>query len=281
MLIFSESGRLGNQIFQYVALRTLCKENETLLLLGFNELQSTFTNLNAQVINENTHRLERAIYYRLYPRLQFLAQKRIITTINEDHKSGAIITNNGLLNKIALVKNSYFQGQKFFNPQIANSLKIKPESLTSAQKQLQFIVEGRTPIFVHVRRGDYLGWPDKNEPAVLPASYYLQCINIINSKVSNPFFIFLSDDYYYIKDIFSHLENSYISQGTALEDFAIMNLCKGGILSASTFTWWGSYFAKMSYPDSIFLAPKHWAGHRKKEWYPRYIQSDFLTYINV
>ena len=75
--------------------------------------------------------------------------------------------------------------------------------------------------------------------------------SVINSKINDPFFIFLSDDYWYIKDIFSHLTNSYISQGTALEDFALMSLCQAGILSASTFSWWGSYFAKKSCSENV------------------------------
>ena len=280
MLFFNESGRLGNQIFHYFALASICEKNEQIILFGFKDLQEIFDGLQAKIINQNSPRLERAFYYRLYPRLQILSQKRIITTIREDPKSGAILTENGLLNQIKLVKESYFQSQIFFDSQLTNSLKIKQKFLIPAQKKLQAIAPGRTSIFVHVRRGDYLGWPNKKQPAVLPASYYLKSIDVINSKINDPFFIFLSDDYWYVKDIFSHLANSYVSEGTTLEDFAIMSLCKGGILSASTFAWWGSYFAHKNY-GGIFLAPKYWAGHRNKEWCPKHIRADFLSYLDV
>lgn len=281
MLFFHQSGRLGNQIFQYLSLMSMCREGEGLIIFGFKDLQEIFDGLQAKIINQDSPRLERAFYYRLYPRLQILSQRKIIATINEDCKLGVVLTENGLLNQIKLVKESYFQSQRFFDSQLANSLKIKPKSLISAQQKLQAIAQGRTPIFAHVRRGDYLGWPNKKQPAVLPASYYLKSIDVINSKINDPFFIFLSDDYWYIKDIFSHLTNSYISQGTALEDFALMSLCQAGILSASTFSWWGSYFAKKSCSEALFLAPKYWAGHRQKEWYPKFIESDFLTYVDV
>lgn len=281
MLFFHESGRLGNQLFQYLALMSMCKKKENVILFGFKDLQAVFDGLQAKIINQNSPRLERAFYYRLYPRLQILSEKKIIATINEDHELGTILTKKGLLNQIKLVKESYFQSQTFFDSQQANLLKIKPEFLIPAQQKLQVLAEGMTPIFVHVRRGDYLGWPNTKHPAILPATYYLQSINIINSKVSDPFFIFLSDDYWYVKDIFSYLTNSYISQGTASEHFVLMSFCQGGILSASTFGWWGSYFAKKSCSKGIFLAPKYWAGHRQKEWYPKYIESDFLTYVDV
>jgi hypothetical protein len=61
MLIFKESGRLGNQIFQYAALRSLCEEKEKLFLLGFNDLKLTFNGIDAKIININNSRLYREI----------------------------------------------------------------------------------------------------------------------------------------------------------------------------------------------------------------------------
>ena len=49
MIISKGSGRLGNQLFQYAALRTLCEQNEKLvLLLGFDDLQKAFDGINAK-----------------------------------------------------------------------------------------------------------------------------------------------------------------------------------------------------------------------------------------
>ena len=116
------------------------------------------------------------------------------------------------------------------------------------------------PIFIHIRRGDYVKWPSREKPAVLPASYYHKCIDLIRSKISNPFFIFMSDDPCYVEDIFGDVKNSFISKFSLNEDFAIMTQCRGGILSASSFSWWAAYFSNLQHPHSHFLGPKYWAG---------------------
>ena len=65
------------------------------------------------------------------------------------------------------------------------------------------------------------------------------------------------------------------------EDFVLMTQCKGGILSASSFSWWGAYLAKQKYSGTFFLAPKYWAGHRQKRWYPESMKSSFLDYVEI
>lgn len=177
----------------------------------------------------------------------------------------------------------YFQGESFFDPKVITSLTLKPELLAYAQKILNDEVpDGKIPIFVHIRRGDYVSWPSKEHPAILPASYYRKCLKIVQAKIPNSFFIFTSDDPFYIKDVFGDLENSsYISQGSSYEDFALMTQCQGGILSASSFAWWAAYLARFHNGDGIFLAPKHWCGHRLGYWYPVFIKSSFLNYVEV
>lgn len=278
MLIFKESGRLGNQIFQYAALKTLCKNGETLVILGFEDLQTAFNGIDAKIINSHSPRWERSLYYRLYRIGESLSQKKIVTRIEESKELPQVIYNRGLLKRLVFVAESYFQSEPFFKREVITSLTLKPQLLASAQKLLNRITNGKIPIFVHIRRGDYLRWPNKEYPAVLPASYYQKCIHILQSKIQNPFFIFTSDDPFYVKDVFGDLKNSYIAQGSSMEDFALMTQCQGGILSASSFAWWAAYFAHVNHGEGIFIAPKYWGGHRLGYWYPRYIESNLLTY---
>lgn len=84
--------------------------------------------------------------------------------------------------------------------------------------------------FIHIRRGDYIKWPSREYPAVLPLEYYKKGINKIQSMYPDAFFIFCSDDIYYVQDIFSNMPNSFISNGTLSEDFALMSLCDGGTI---------------------------------------------------
>ncbi|QSV72545.1 MAG: hypothetical protein HEQ20_19580 [Aphanizomenon flos-aquae KM1D3_PB] len=283
MLIFQESGRLGNQLFQYAALKSLSQSDEKLILLGFSDLESTFDGIEAKIINSNNPRLERSIYYRIYHQLNIFSNRRILVRIGESYQENKhqITQRQGIFNSIKFVEQSYFQDQSLFSPKNIKTLTFKSSLLFSVNSLLEVISPSNTNIFVHIRRSDYLSWPSKNSPAVLPASYYRKCINIIRSQVANPFFIFTSDDPFYVKDIFSDLNNSYISRGSSIEDFTLMSHCSGGILSASSFSWWSAYFAKSYNSNGIFLAPKFWAGHSVKSWFPQTIESDFLTFVDV
>jgi len=279
VFIFKESGRLGNQLFQYAALRTLCPKEQQLILLGFEALQLVFYGVNAKIINGGSSKLERSLYYRFYQYADTLSQKGIFSRIRESSESPSIHESKGLLKTVKFVEKSYFQSESCFDLNSIESLLLKPELLNSAKKVIEASTKGKTPIFIHVRRGDYLRWPSKASPAILSASYYQTCINIVQSRILNPFYIFTSDDPFYIKDIFGDLENSYISYGSTSEDFALMTQCSGGILSASSFSWWAAYFAQLQGSGKLFIAPKYWAGHREQIWYPEFIESNFLTYV--
>jgi hypothetical protein len=283
MLIFQESGRLGNQLFQYAALKTLCQSDEKLLLFGFNELELTFDGIDAKIINGNSPRYERRLYYRGYSSLDWLSHKGLITRISERYQLDKyeLTQKKGLFNSIRFVEKAYFQKESLFNREVVKNLVFKDSILGDTKYLLDTIAPSNIKIFIHIRRGDYLFWPSKNNPALLPASYYKKCIDIIRSKISDPFFIFTSDDPFYVEDIFSDLKNSYISRQSSIEDFALMSYCHGGILSASSFSWWAAYFAHLNHPNGIFLAPKYWGGHPVKSWYPPNIESNFLIYIDV
>lgn len=283
MLIFRQSGRLGNQIFQYSALRALCQDNEELILLGFEDLQSVFNNINAKIINSKSSKLEQSLYYRIYNCMDSLSQKNIITRIHESRASSKepeLIYNSALFEGVKFIAESFFQYQSSFDKEVILNLSINEKLLVIAKEFLN-ISHSNTPIFVHIRRGDYLKWPNCHEPAVLSATYYRICIDIIQSKISNPFFVFTSDDPFYVKDTFGDLKNSFVSSFSSFEDFVIMTQCQGGILSASSFSWWAAYFSQLQHTDSTFLAPKYWAGHRSESWYPPFIESGFLKYVNV
>lgn len=283
MILFREYGRLGNQIFQYAALRTLCKDNEKLILLGFEDFQSVFSGVNARLVNRNSPRFEKSLYYRFYNRLDILSRAHIIARIKEYDMPGEqpeIIYSSALFDGIKFVDTSFFQYESAFDKQVISKLTIKEDLLVFAKDFLNTVYPC-TPVFVHIRRGDYLSWPTAQNPAILPASYYHSCLNTIKSLIAKPFFIFLSDDPYYVKDIFPDLEDSFISKFSSSQDFVIMTQCQAGILSASSFSWWAAYFASLQYSNSTFLAPKYWAGHRSRKWYPPLIQSSFLTYVDV
>jgi Glycosyl transferase family 11 len=283
MLIFRESGRLGNQIFQYAALRSLCKEKEKLLLLGFSDLDATFDGINAKIINIDSPKFERSLYYKSYPHLDWLSVKGLIGRVSEKEQTNQyeLVQKQGFFNSIKFVEQAYFQNKNLLCQEAIKKLIFKSSLSSNTKILLKTISPSRTNIFVHIRRGDYLFWPSKENPAILPDSYYKECIDIICSKIYNPFFYFTSDDSFYVENTFSDLKDSYISQGSSIEDFALMSHCHGGILSASSFSWWAAYLAHSNHPNGIFLAPEYWAGHSLNSWFPSTIKSQFLNYIKT
>ena len=279
MLIFREAGRLGNQLFQYAALRTLASPKETLVLLGFKDLQEVYYGINAKIVNSNSPKIERIFYYRLF---EFLIRSKFSCSFREsfDVDYPAITYSHRYLRPITVVENSYFQNESQFTNAAIDSLKQREEHLNHAETILDTYDKSKVPIFVHVRRGDYLKWPSKEGPAILSADYYRKCMKIVQSRLLNPLFIFVSDDPFYAKDLFGDWENVYVSEGSPAEDFVLMTKCKGGILSASSFSWWAAYFSFGQNDSTIFLAPEYWIGHRSATWHPKFIKSSFLEYVS-
>jgi hypothetical protein len=64
-------------------------------------------------------------------------------------------------------------------------------------------------------------------------------------------------------------------------DISLMSLCNGGILSASSYSWWASFFIKIKKVNSVtFVAPNYWMGRKLEKWIPsRGIKSDWIHYL--
>ncbi|WP_161794833.1 alpha-1,2-fucosyltransferase [Desulfonatronum thioautotrophicum] len=284
MIIFFEHGRLGNQLFQYAALKKYAGK-EKICLIGFDDLRDTFDGLDAVFPLRN--------YSLLYKILQRFGRRffncvlpatRLFTTLEQEvlEDGISIRVKKGLINKIKYCVTGYFQSEKVFSDSFISNLHIKLTAKISAGNILKAIPQKCSHIFfVHVRRTDYLKWPTQEYPAVLPADWYIRCIDKILAKYPQAYFVFCSDDVHYVQDVFGYLPNSYISSGDLAQDFAIMTMCHGGILSASSFAWWATYFAKSKNPDGLFLAPLYWAGHRNGQWYPPHIKASFMEYVDV
>ena len=154
MFLFKESGRLGNQLFQYAALKTLSKSDQRLILYGFEDLQSAFDGIDAIFVNSRTTRLKRAIYNRLYLYAEKYLRENIFDRLIESKVEPKGILSPGLTDRLTFVEKSFFQSETFFDQKVIASLRLKPELLDKAQDTLGSVPEGKVPIFVHIRRGD-------------------------------------------------------------------------------------------------------------------------------
>ena len=116
-------------------------------------------------------------------------------------------------------------------------------------------------VSVHIRRGDYtkkINMP-KGYNEELLKNYYFRALRYMKAKLENPIFYFFSDDIEWCKRTFG-LKNQYIflSRNTpngAIVDLFGISFCKNGIMSPSTFSWWGNWLREPT-DDGIVILPK-------------------------
>ena len=266
MLIFFSEGRLGNQLFQYAFLNAQAKDDEIIFSFNMTDLIQFFEieNTNFKQITPNRYL---TFFIRLFVRgvfLKFLVWLKIISFLRQDRNLTSVLPSynisKGFL-PITLVNTDFFQSEKFFSEKKLN-ISLKSKYVIKAKSFLNSIPNGYNKIFIHVRSGDYKSEKYLGQVGIdLPINYYFNAIEIIKSKFSKPFFIFLSDDVDYVTYCFAKVPNKIISKNSLAVDMGIMSLCDGGICSNSSFSWWGAYF--MNSKQSIIM-PKYWYGWKQK-----------------
>lgn len=287
MLIFLADGRLGNQIFQYAFLKAISKKNEQIVCLNMRMFFESF-DFDKHGIWHSSNRYIYHLFRKVIVPLLIrpLCTARVINYIEQkrDVSSRPLPDweeKKGLLPCIRYVNTDFFQSETFFDQdqKYILDLQIKEEYLSEARRFLSNISENYTMVFVHIRRGDYISESFMGERGInLPKSYFEDAINLIKEKVKNPFFIFLSDDPSYVKDCFQEVEPKIISNNSMQVDLAIMTLCKAGIISNSSFSWWGAYL--MNKKDLV-IAPRYWYGWKQQiESHPG-IQPSFSIILDI
>jgi hypothetical protein len=286
MIIIHENGRLGNQLFQYCALRNFQKK-DALFLFGMKSLKSIFDGLEIEQGKWLEWDCEGKVFRIGKFILTILAKKLHLIGLIREHKTtsgSCIVTDSGLLKNIYYCeKDSFFQSEELVVDSVTGTLHLKRNLLDQAEHIFMGFPPDRSEtFFVHVRRGDYINWPSKSSPAVLPFRWYQEQMDLIRSKFAKPFFVVVSDDGPYADEMFTMYPDVFVSHENEEIDFVLMTLCAGGgILSASSFAWWAAYFARRNSERAVFVAPLYWAGHRKGSWEPESIKTSWLNYAEV
>lgn len=116
---------------------------------------------------------------------------------------------------------------------------------------------------IHVRRGDYLLYPDKHP--VITEQYLDQAIAYMAQIVGITQFLVFSDDIEFCKEwiasqVYCGVTFDYSEGRTEKEDLELMSGCEHHIISNSTFSWWGAYLDKN--PNKIVVSPSkdNWFG---------------------
>ena len=166
----------------------------------------------------------------------------------------------------------YFTTEKYF----ANVKDVIKKDFTFKKEILEpckeIVDELENPIFMHVRRGDYVVNPSAHP--MCPISYYEKALEVFDEN--SPVLVF-SDSIEWCKEqdffqgdrfMLSEYDEKYSQtadtllgkQNTLIPyfDLCMMTLCNGGIIANSTMSWWGAWL--MENKTQPIVAPKPWFG---------------------
>ena len=285
ILYFASSYGLGNNLIEISVLKSLYPNK---LLIAFTPCQGLeILDTNMIYINYKWSIKLRLIILSLKRILLIFSKLRIISFLYEIfYKDNEYIIEEkyGCFRNISLVSfNSHFQIANYLDRLILPISKIKYKNkinqITNLNKEL-LSVNWEETCFVHIRRGDYINFPDKNSPAILNLSWYLQVMKIMEKKHNIKNFIVCSDDIFYVKDTLGFYKKNLIFHTNVLEELCVMSKCKHGILSASSLSWCAAKISKDNYKSNqLFIAPKYWIGHRTKKWIPLNFKFNWIKYI--
>ena len=262
------NGRLGNQMFQYAGLRGIAAHR------GFD-----WTIPEPVTYGDSNYGLFDCF------KMSSVKEENFGLIQGESLQTGCFHFNQDAYDKWPDATNlhDYFQTEKYFKnveEDIRKDFTFQNDIMAPC---LEVMNEYEDPIFIHVRRGDYVNQPE-NHPA-LPVSYYKNALEK-HFKDDQPVFVF-SDDLDWCRGNFKDdrflisTENPLYEQTADTNDgrvksfipyydLCMMSLCTGGIIANSSMSWWGAWL--INNPTSPIVAPTPWFGAN----YSHYNMNDLI-----
>jgi hypothetical protein len=239
------NGRLGNQMFQYAALKAVSLKTGFDFSLPDHRIPKhdaafDFTNNKwisvkldlLECFNLNCKFHNNLNFENQYSEKDFTFDPAIFS-----------ITDNTTIK-------GYFQSYKYFKDyevEIKKDFQFKFDILNKCSIE---IAKYLNPVSVHIRRADYVNhsgyWNITNE-------YIQKALNQFTDREYT--FLIFSDDIEWCKQIFPE-GVVFIEGNTQFEDLCLMSLCTHNIISNSTYSWWGAYLN--SNESKKVIAPANW-----------------------
>lgn len=141
----------------------------------------------------------------------------------------------------------YWQNPAYFKELKQNIPAYFPfkRTLNEADQALSQTLSVSESVFVHVRRGDYVG----KIYDLCGEEYYRKAKEVIEQHVENPLYVFFSDDPEYVRQHFAWGENQLIVAHSAEDcdfDMQLMTQCRHAIMANSSFSFWAAMLRKRS-----------------------------------
>lgn len=291
MIYVEMHGRLGNQLFQYAASRSLQKINNQELCINFNKVIGAntegnvgwenslvdFNTVNYQVYNKQRDIFRELSWYKQIICIVYaLSYKPFMNNFSKwykyQKKCGPFLDKEGIRwiangyysfinnNNKDYLFNGAFESPEYFenvHDELLDEITPKYKELES-NNELYEIIRNTNSVCVSLRHFQ-LSSSQSDLYDVCSKEYYKKAIETMKEKVKDPHFIFFSDDISWIKSVvdMSGLSYSIETQNNPLwEKLRLMYTCKHFIIPNSTFAWWAQYLGR--FEGKIVIGPSRW-----------------------
>jgi Glycosyl transferase family 11 len=253
------SNRLGNQMFQYAAARALAERRQTTVRVDVSAFARPGDWSNYQLWR--FPKLKLGSFVSQFSRNILDAARRPLRPISVEFKMNGLGVDPRVndLPDSALLK-GFFTSEQYF---VDHSNLIRTLYNTAnflSQEDVNHLASkfpGRTPISVHVRRGDYIGSPLFDIGNL--DGYYRECFDRMRRGVPDSYFVIFSDDTDWclqwpaLRGVDSVVMRPPRS---AQADLALMVWCSHHIITNSTFSWWAAWLCEN--PAKRVFMPHRW-----------------------
>ena len=232
-------GRLGNQMFQYAALRGIADKHGYDFTIPESDFNDEWNDHQLfEVFDLPNLKNKGRVADKFLQERQFNYDPELVEQCPDD---------------VSLY--GYFQTERYFS-HIADSIKedftFKKDVVENCKEVMEELSE---PIALHVRRTDYVEKSQDHPPCSM--KYYHEALKRFHEK--RPVVIF-SDGVKWCKeqDIFKPDRFLVSETDNNIYDMCMMTMCDDYIIANSSFSWWGAWLSHN--PDPTVIAPKKWFG---------------------
>jgi hypothetical protein len=280
------AGQLGNQLFQAAFAERLLQPGDRVFTTGMGELLDGFDWSMRPVANLGHARRKRgrqlwikrcaklAVQLRLIDGIRQLPEVFMVDGVAHSWPGDTLQYSRGLISQVLFIDRGYYQDSSL-GPEA--TFQPKPGHLEHAKAVLETLPAGPRA-FVHVRRGDYRNWSAFGRSPLLDLQYFRDGMARIRESHPGTQFILLSDELPAMTAEFASEGVHPFHGANVYEDFAMMTLCDGGVISNSTLSWWGGCKCRRTLP---VVAPRGFIAFGLGFEYPPGIVAGWLTPIDA
>ena len=265
MIISRLHGRLGNQMFQYAAARSLAARLDLPVGLDAREALARGEGFLTRVFDLPLttpeplppSRREKPLAYALW---RYAGRKPYLRREQGLGDNAAVETwgDQSYLH-------GYWQSEKYFSA-IADTIRTDfafPEYSSTENADMAQRIGETLSIALHVRRGDYVAL---DAHVLCDQAYYDAALARISNNLSkDPTVFVFSDDPEWAREnlplSFEKVVIDFNGPDRDFEDMRLMSLCQHNIIANSSFSWWAAWLNAHS--DKIVAGPANWFGDPK------------------